>query len=151
MYLVDTSVVSELRRVAAGHGSPQVAAWQARCRPGDCYLSVVTLMELEIGVLRAERRDAIQGRLLRQWLDEALRPAFAQRLLDIDRRVAERAAHLHVPDPRPANDALIAATALIHELVVVTGNTRDFAGTGVLILNPWESTSIQEAPAQYGT
>lgn len=151
MYLIDTSIVSELRRVAAGHGSPRVAEWQARCRPGDCFLSVVTLMELEIGVLRAERRDARRGRLLRRWLDEALQPAFAQRVLDVDRRVAERAAHLHVPDPRPANDALIAATALVHGLVVVTRNIRDFAGTGALLLDPWQSPSIQEAPARYGT
>lgn len=149
MYLVDTNVVSELRRVAAGRGSPQVAAWQARCKPADCWFSVVSLMELDIGVLRAERRDVRQGRLLRQWLDEAMLSVFAERLLDVDRRVAGRAARLHVPDPRPANDALIAATALVHGLVVVTRNVRDFVGTGVFLLNPWEPAAVQEAPAQY--
>lgn len=151
MYLLDTNVVSELRRIAAGRGDARVATWQARTRPAACYLSVVTWMELEIGVLRMERRDASQGRLLRHWLTASLQPAFAGRILDVDARIATQTARLQVPDPRPPNDALIAATALAHELVVVTRNTRDFAGTGALLLNPWESTSIQEASADYGT
>lgn len=149
MYLLDTNVVSELRRIAAGRGDAQVAAWQARTRAAACYLSVVSWMELEIGVLRMEHRDATQGRLLRGWLTASLQPAFAGRILDVDARVATQAARLQVPDPRPPNDALIAATALVHELVVVTRNIRDFAGTGVLLLDPWQSTSIQEAPANY--
>ncbi len=151
MYLVDTNVVSELRHIAAGRGDVQVATWQARIQPAACYLSVVTWMELEIGVLRMERRDATQGRLLRRWLSASLQPAFAGRILDVDVRVATQAARLQVPDPRPPNDALIAATALVHDLVVVTRNIRDFAGTGVLLLNPWQSTSIQEAAADYQT
>lgn len=149
MYLIDTNVVSELRHIAAGRGDVRVAAWQARTQPSTCYVSVVTWMELEIGVLRVERRDAAQGRLLRHWLTASMHPAFAGRILDVDARVAAQAARLQVPDPRPTNDALIAATALVHELVVVTRNVRDFSGTGALLVNPWESTSIQEAAADY--
>lgn len=148
MYLLDTNVVSELRKVSAGRGDARVAAWQAACTE-PCWLSVVSLMELEIGVLRAERRDAVQGRMLRDWLENVLRPDMAQHLLPVDARVAERAAHLHVPDPRPPNDAFIAATALVHNLVLVTRNTSDFANLGVHQLNPWQAGTVQQAPEHY--
>lgn len=151
MYLLDTNVVSELRRVFAGKGDERVAAWQTRTDRDTCFTSALTLMEIEVGVLRMERRDAAQGSVLRQWLEESVRPIFAERTLVVDTAVAHRTATLHVPNPRPPLDALIAATAFVHDLVLVTRNTRDFAGTGVLLLNPWEFTAIHEAPADYGT
>lgn len=137
MFLLDTNVVSELRKVRAGRAHPSVAAWAASVRASTLFLSAITVEELELGVLLAERRDPAQGAILRRWLDDHVLPAFAERILAIDTVVARRAAALHVPDPRPDRDALIAATALVHSLVVVTRNVEDFAPTGVEILDPW--------------
>lgn len=137
MYLLDTNLVSELRKVKAGKANPGVAAWADAVEAGLLFISAVTLHELELGVLLMERRDPGQGALLRQWLDQAVLPAFTGRILPIDDAVARRSAALHVPDPRPFRDGLIAATALVHSLVVVTRNLSDFEATGVRLLNPW--------------
>jgi hypothetical protein len=139
MYLLDTNVVSELRKVRAGRADAQVAAWADGVDASDLYLSVVSLQELEIGVLLAERRDATQGAVLRRWLDEHVLPAFAGRLLVVDAAVARRSARLHVPNPRPLRDGLIAATALVHGMTVVTRNVDDFTPTGVPTLDPWSA------------
>jgi toxin FitB len=139
MYLLDTNVVSELRKVNAGKAEPRVASWADAVDAADLYLSVITLQELEIGVLIVERRDPVQGKLLRAWLDGRALPAFAGRILPVNEAIARRSARLHVPDPRPVRDGLIAATALIHRMTVVTRNVADFASTGVPILNPWEA------------
>ncbi|MFN8097935.1 MAG: type II toxin-antitoxin system VapC family toxin [Dermatophilaceae bacterium] len=132
--LLDTNVVSELRKPRP---DPNLAAWAETITKRDAFISVVTIREIEAGVLLVERRDADQGRLLRAWLEERVLLEYADRLLDVDLAVARRAAALHVPDPRPERDALIAATALTHGLTVVTRNTSDFAPMGVAILNPW--------------
>ncbi len=137
MYLLDTNIVSELRKVRLGKADSGVAAWAEEVDAADLYISAITLQELEIGVLRAERRDPAQGAMLRIWLDAHVLPAFAGRILPIDAEVARRSAQLHVPDPRPVRDGLIAATALVHAMTVVTRNTSDFEPTGVATLNPW--------------
>jgi toxin FitB len=139
VYLLDTNVVSELRKVAEDKANANVAAWQAGLDELACYLSVITLLELEAGVLRVERRDAAQGARLRAWLEQRVVPGFAGRILPVDEAVARRCAGLHVPDPRSTHDALIAATALVHGLTVVTRNTADFAATGVALLDPWQA------------
>lgn len=139
MFLLDTNVVSELRKVAEGKADANVAAWQASVDDFTCFLSVITVQELEMGVLRIERRDPVQGRRLRDWLEQRVIPAFAGRILPIDQAVALRCAQLHAPDPRPAHDALIAATALVHGLTLVTRNTSDFAPLGVALLDPWQA------------
>jgi predicted nucleic acid-binding protein len=137
MYLLDTNVVSELRKVRAGKADRHVAAWADSVDAADLYLSVVVIQELEIGVLLAERRDPSQGAMLRAWLSSHVLPAFAGRVLVVDTAVARRSARLHVPDPRPLRDGLIAATALVHGMTVVTRNVADFTPTGVPTLDPW--------------
>ena len=137
MFLLDTNVVSELRKAKAGKADPNVAAWAASVAVGSLFVSVITILELETGVLLVERRDPPQGALLRSWLDSHVLPAFHNRVLSIDISVAQRCARLHVPDPRAERDALIAATALVHGMTVVTRNVPDFVLTGVPTLNPW--------------
>jgi len=141
MYLLDTNVVSELRKIRLGKADSQVAAWADSVDAADLYLSVITLQELEIGILLTERRDPSQGAVFRAWLNKQVLPAFAGRILLVDMAVAQRSAQLHVPDPRPVRDGLIAATALVHGMTVVTRNVDDFEPTGVAILNPWAKTT----------
>lgn len=137
MYLLDTNVISELRKAGDGRADGNVVAWLTSVDAATVYLSVITVMELELGVLRIERRDPAQGRLLRAWMDQQVLPEFADRTLPIDKAVALRCAPLHVPDPCSERDAFIAATALTHGMTIVTGNVADFAATGVRLLNPW--------------
>lgn len=138
MFLLDTNVVSELRKAKAGKADPNLTAWARTLVPGQLFISAITVLELETGVLRVERRDPTQGALLRAWLDGHVLPAFTGRVLPVDTAVARRCAQLHVPDPRGERDALIAASALVHGMTVATRNTADFAPTGVPLLNPWE-------------
>jgi predicted nucleic acid-binding protein len=140
MFLLDTNVVSELRKVRAGKADQQVAVWADSVEASDLYVSVITIQELEIGVLLAERRDPVQGAVLRVWLNDHVLTAFAGRILTVDMAVAQRSARLHVPDPHPVRDGLIAATALVHGMTVVTRNVADFESTGVPVLNPWVAT-----------
>lgn len=137
MYLLDTNVVSELRKVATRRADIMVATWADQVDASDLFISVISLQELEIGVLKAERRDASQGSILRNWLDQKVIPTFEGRILPIDVGIARRSAQLCVPDLRPVRDGLIAATALAHGMTVVTRNVSDFEPTGVAILNPW--------------
>jgi predicted nucleic acid-binding protein len=137
MYLLDTNVVSELRKIRVGKADRHVATWADSVDASDLYLSVITLQELEIGVLLIERRDPSQGAVFRAWLNDHVLPAFTGRILSVDTAVALRSAQLHVPDLRPVRDGLIAATALVHGMTVVTRNVVDFEVTGVPVLNPW--------------
>jgi predicted nucleic acid-binding protein len=138
MFLLDTNVISELRKARAGKADRNVTAWVGTVPAGSLFVSVIVIQELETGVLLAERRDPRQGSLLRIWLDGHVLPAFAGRILSVDTAVARRSAALSVPDPRPVRDGLIAATALVHGMTVVTRNIADFIATGVPLLNPWD-------------
>ena len=135
MFILDTNVVSELRR--PHKADPRVTAWAAANPLASFFLSSITVLELELGVLAMERRDTAQGAILRAWLDGLVLPRFAGRILPVDTAVAQCCARLLVPDPRAERDALIAATAMVHGMTVVTRNTLDFAPTDVRILNPW--------------
>jgi predicted nucleic acid-binding protein len=142
MFLLDTNVVSELRKIRLGKADSNVAAWADNTDAADLFLSVITIQELEIGVLLAERRDPAQGAIFRAWLNSHVLPAFAGRILAVDTAVALRSAQLHVPDQRPVRDGLIAAIALVHGMTIVTRNVADFEPTGVPILNPWSRSGF---------
>lgn len=135
MFLLDTNVLSELRRRDRTH--PKVAAWADDVHPADLFLSAITILEVEAGTLMRQRRDEAQGAMLRAWIDGKVLPAFAGRILSVDTAVAQSCARLHVPNPRAERDALIAATALVHRLKLVTRNVADFQAMGVDLLNPW--------------
>jgi hypothetical protein len=138
-YLLDTNVVSELRKVGDGKADLTVTAWLSAQDSRDLYISAITILELERGILSIKRRDPAQGARLRTWMDSRVRPESAQRIIAIDEAIATRCAHLHIPDRRNEADALIAATAAVHGLVVVTRNIRDFEGTGVVLVDPWRA------------
>lgn len=137
MYLVDTNVVSELRKGRKADRS--VRMWAKALPPTSLYLSVLSILELEIGILLVERRDRKQGRILRTWMDGHVLPSFSGRILAVDTVVAQRCAALHVPNPRSDRDALIAATALVHGMTVVSRNLAHFESTSVAVINPWQS------------
>jgi predicted nucleic acid-binding protein len=134
MFLLDTNVVSELRK---SRPDRHVKRWAESVAVPTLFLSAISMLELETGVLRVERRDARQGVALRRWLDGHVLPAFEGRVLAIDTAVALRCARLHVPDRMAHGDALIAATALVHGLTVVTRNIADFKPAGVGLIDPW--------------
>ncbi len=137
MYLLDTNILSELRRPARANAN--VLAWAKASPAVNHYISAITILEIERGILLAARRDPLQGEILRRWFEQEVLHHFEKRILPVDVAVALRCAALHVPDPQPERDALIAATALTHGLIVVTRNIADFQSTGVALLDPWRS------------
>ncbi len=137
MFLLDTNVVSELRKVRSGRADAGVAVWSRKVRTVDLFISAITVHELEIGCLLAERRDSVQGVALRNWLDAHVLRAFENRIIPVDLAVARQSASFHVPDPCSLEDGLIAATAIVHGMTVVTRNIADFERTGAALLDPW--------------
>jgi len=135
MFLLDTNIISELRR--ADKADRNVVAWASARPVSSFFLSAITILEIELGALLIARRDSAQGASLRAWIDQQVLGRFEGRVLAVDTIVAQRCARLHVPDPRAERDALIAATALVHDLTVVTRNVADFKATGVALINPW--------------
>ena len=136
MYVLDTNVISELRKGTRAERSVRV--WAEGVPAASLYLSVVSILELEIGILLVERRDRKQGAILRTWIDQYVLPTFSGRILAIDTVMAQQCAVLHVPHPRSDRDALIAATALVHGMTVVTRNVNDFQAMEVAVVNPWQ-------------
>ena len=138
MYLLDTNVISELRKAKSKNIDKNVAKWAQGVSAASLFLSVITILELETGILSVERRDSSQGAVLRTWMDTHVLPAFSERILPLDVAVAQRCAKLHVPDRKSDRDAIIAATALMHGMIVVTRNIKDYEQIGVELVNPWE-------------
>ena len=139
MYLLDTNVISEMRKLKSGRADPNVQDWANSVLTSELYVSVITLLELKVGVLQLMRKDPRQGQILRGWLFDQVFVLFADHTLVVNSEITLRCAELHVPVTASRYDSLIAATALVHNMTVVTRNTADFASTGVSVLNPWQS------------
>lgn len=137
-YLLDTNVVSELRKIASGAADQRVKQWAERLDSETASLSAVTLLELEVGTLLMERRDKRQGAMLRGWFEDQVLVTFAGRILPVDQPILMRCAAFHVPHPMEYRDSLIAATALVHGMTLVTRNSAHFEPAGIEILNPWK-------------
>lgn len=144
MFVLDTNVISEMRKVRLGKADTNVAAWAQSVDASDLFVSAITIMELELGVVSIERKDPHQGAMLRAWLEQQVLPEFSARTLPVDTAVAQRCARLHVPERRGERDALIAATALVHGMTLVTRNVADFTPTGVSLIDPWQAVSSGE-------
>lgn len=140
MYLLDTNVISELRKANTGKADSNVVAWASGIPTSQLYISVITLLELEMGILAIERKDTAQGAMLRYWLESNVLPAFADRTLVFDTKVARCCAGLHIPDRRSERDSMIAATGKVHNMTIVTRNVKDFVDTGTTLLNPWDAS-----------
>lgn len=139
MYILDTNVLSELRKKKSGKADVNVIRFIDELAPDRLFVSAISVLELEIGVQQMELRDPAQGQRLRNWLGKQVLPNFENRILPVDTNVALRCASLHVPNRRPDRDALIAATALAHRMIVITRNTADFISTGVELVDPWRA------------
>jgi hypothetical protein len=137
MYLLDTNVISELRKAGSSRMDRNVRSWAKSVSASTLYLSAISILELEIGILLLERRDRSQGAVLQAWMDEHVLATFHGRILAVDTPVALKCATLHVPTPRSDRDAMIAATAMVHGMKVVTRNVSHFASTGVGVVDPW--------------
>jgi predicted nucleic acid-binding protein len=140
MFVLDTNVVSELRKVGLGKTSSAFAKWAADADLSQHYLSTATIVELEVGILRLEKKDPQQAWVLRQWLSNFVLPKFHGRILPVTTEIALRAAYsLENTDSNSYPDALIAATAYVHKMVIVTRNQKHFSGAGMRIINPWNT------------
>ena len=133
-YLLDTNVVSELRR---RHPDPHVLAWYDTVTSAEIYLSVLTIGEIRLGIERLRRKDNAQAGLLEHWL-HGLHATYQDHIIDVDAAVAEEWGRLNVPDPLPVIDGLIAASARTRGWTLVTRNTADLARTAVRMLNPFD-------------
>ena len=136
-YLLDTNVITELRKARTRAIDPAVSAWTDSVDAGDLFLSAITIMEIEKGIAQVARRDVAQADRLREWFETAVLTEFSERILPFETEAARYCARLHMPDKRSANDAIIAAIAWQHHMVLVTRNEKDFSGMGAQLLNPW--------------
>lgn len=137
MYVLDTNVISELRKGRSGRIAPAVSIWFQPISLTDCYLSTITVQEIDTGILLLERKDPAQAAVIRAWLEQTVLREFKDRILPVDISVARVCAQLHVPVTRPYRDALIAATAMAHDMTVVTRNVKHFAEMSMHFINPW--------------
>ena len=137
MYLLDTNVVSELRKAKTGKANANVVLWAREALHDSMFLSVVTIMEIETGILRIQKRDKEQAAILSRWFTEQVLRNFENKILDVSLEVARACAQMHASNPKSERDALIGATAQVNNLILVTRNIKDFSGSNIAVLNPW--------------
>lgn len=138
MYLLDTNVISELRKASTNRADPNVVNWASSISPVELFISVITILEIEMGILSVHRRDFKQGNILRNWMDNHVMSAFANRIIAFDLFAAKRCAQLHIPTPKSDRDAMIAASAITHGMTLATRNIIDFKDISVTLINPWD-------------
>lgn len=138
MYLLNTNIISELKKLDSGKIHPQVQRWAYSINLMQTKISVVSITEIRTGILSLARKDQAQAASLDNWFTNRLLPAYRTRTLSVDTEVALICAQLHIPAKRPINDAYIAATAIAHNLTLVTCNVRDFQGLPLMLENPFE-------------
>jgi hypothetical protein len=136
-FLLDTNVVSEIRKPNRNAG---VSAWFEGVDSGDLYLSVLVVGEIKQGIERLRRRNPKQSDVFERWLT-VLKKDFDERLLPVSSSVAERWGLLNSVRPLPVVDGLLAATAIEHDLTLVTRDDRTLAESGARLLNPWQERS----------
>ncbi|MCY6412791.1 type II toxin-antitoxin system VapC family toxin [Acinetobacter sp. VNH17] len=139
MYLLDTNILSQIRKIHHPHCPNAFKHWFETTDLSLCYLSVITIFEIEQGILRKEHIDPIQGHLLRTWFEQKIQSEFKDRVLELNMTIALKTAQLHVPNPASLTDSMIGATALQHNLTLITRNTKDFQSFGVKLFNPFEA------------
>lgn len=138
MYLLDTNIISEIRKIKQNKANKNLIAWLDKVDKNTLYTNVVILMELERGILKIQRKDPIQGRNIETWYQTVIKPTFQGRIYPIDCETVSICASLHIPNPAPENDAWMASTALQHDLILVTRNVKDFNIPHLKIINPFE-------------
>ena len=138
MYLLDTNIISELKKLDSGKIHPQVQRWAYSINLMQTKVSVVSIIEIRTGILSLARKGQAQAASFDNWFTNRLLPAYRTRTLSVDTEVALICAQLHIPTKRPINDAYIAATAIAHNLTPVTRNMRDFQGLPLMLENPFE-------------
>lgn len=137
MFIVDTNIVSDLRK--PNKAAPELVAWAEAQDPAKVYISAISIFELELGIRRKAHTDAVQGKVLMDWFEGIVLPFYQGRTLPVCFDTVRACAPLHVPNKRPERDAFIAATALFHQMTVVTRNEKDFVGMNCALLNPWKA------------
>jgi predicted nucleic acid-binding protein len=137
MYLLDTNVISELRKAGSNRANANVIKWAKDKPTTSLFISAITVLEIEMGVLQIERKDPKQAAIYRTWLNSQVLKAFSDRVLPFDTSVALKCAQLHVPNPKSARDAMIASTSIIHGLTLVTRNEKDYKHMEIEVVNPW--------------
>ena len=138
MYLLDTNIISELKKLDSGKIHPQVQRWAYSINLMQTKISVVSIIEIRTGILSLARKGQAQAASFDNWFTNRLLPAYRTRTLSVDTEVALICAQLHIPAKRPINDTYIAATAIAHNLTPVTRNVRDFQGLPLMLENPFE-------------
>ena len=142
MFLLDTNIISESRKLGTARIDAQAARWLSEVDVEATFVSAMTIFELERGVRQMERRDAVQGAGLRRWFESQVLATYEQRTLPLSLNVAMICAGLHIPDPKSERDAWIAATAIEAGLMLATRNVSDFEGMGMELVNPFKDGAV---------
>lgn len=139
MYVLDTNVISETYKLTRNRANPHFTAWINQQNIENLYITSITVMEIDMGILRlVHRNDLAQATLLRQWFEKKVLPVFAGRILDFDTSSALICSRFHVPNPKAERDSMIGAIAVNHGFIMATENTKDFKSLGIELLNPFE-------------